>query len=573
MGLPLNNITDIKKADFYDPRSPVPGDRTSSAIVFSILSSLVLIVVSGTGLGVYREFKQSQKKRPENTENLLNGNEQSTDMTQNAEARPKRELRGIWKFLDCFDARKNFDKLVKIKYTDTYDHNLEIFNGIRVLMMLYVVYGHSFIFGTNYIDNLTDMPDLVKQWTLLIIFAALYSVDVFFYMSGFLFAYIGTGKMRKLRPNPLNFIGLCIHRLLRFWPTYVVALIFFWKVLPLLGEGPVWFKMTYYTGLCDGTIWKNFALLDDLLIDNADYCFGWGWYLSNDFQMFLITPLFIWLYIKNRTVGKLAMFALICLSWMLALVIGAELNVRASPPIGGGINNPKAFANYYVRPYIRLPPYFIGILAALIYKEYRDQIGSSFKIGRALKESTIAKNIIAFLGAAILIILVVAVRDLQFDDKAWPDWAHVTFKAFQKSIYVIGLTMLITPILLGDQNLLKRFLAHPIFVPLARLSFTAYLVHLFFVYKNYLDLPFSFHMTYANGTLNTISNAAFSFGGGLILSLLVEVPMANIEGSYLSGGGRKKKPFPKQGVEEKVMGEEREAAIIPIDNEGRVTTN
>jgi len=572
MGLPLDSITKREKTDFYDPKSPVPGNRTTSYIVFGILGLITAITMYGTGLGIYREFKQNQRKKADLSERLLNGDESrehTTDMTnERAQEKPKRELRGIFKLLDCWDARKNFDKIIKVKYTETYDHNLEIFNGIRVLMMLYVVYGHSFIFGTNYIDNLTDMPDLVKDWWLLVIFAALYSVDVFFYMSGFLFAYIGTGKLRKIRPNPLNYIGLCFHRLLRFWPTYVVAILFFWKVLPVLGEGPIWFKMTYYTNLCEDTWWQNVLLADDLLVKNADYCFGWGWYLSNDFQMFLITPIFIWLYIKNRTVGKLAMFGLICLSWILALIIGAELNVRGGPPISGGITNEKGFANYYIRPYIRLPPYFIGILAALMYKEFKDQIGTSWKIGRALKESAIAKNVIAFIGAAIIITLVFCVRPLQLDDKAWPDWAHVTFRAFQKSLYVIALTMLITPILLGDHNLLKRFLAHPIFIPLARLSFSAYLVHLFFVYKNYMDLPFSFHMTYANGTLNTISNAAFSFLGGLILSLTVEIPMANIEAGYLSGGGKKR---PAKKVE--TPQEEREASIIPIDNDGKVSTN
>jgi len=574
MGLPLDKITKENETFFYDPKSSPPGGKGSTISVFVILGLIVSLTLFGTGFGIWSEYKANQRpKKNDNGETLLineQGNVSSSERTEQssvaAEARPKRELRGIYKFLDCFDARKNFEKIVKIKYTDTYDYNLEIFNGIRVMMMLYVVYGHSFLFGTTYIDNLTDVQDLIKDWWLLVLYAALYSVDVFFYMSGFLFAYIGVGKLKKLKATPLNYIGLCIHRLLRFWPTYAVALIFFWKVLPYLGEGPVWFQMTYYTNLCQGTIWQNFLLLDDMLVDGADYCFGWGWYLSNDFQMFLITPFFLWLYIRKRRVGKLAMVAVICGSWVLALIVGDALGITAALPTGGGITNKRGFADYYIKPYIRLPPYFIGILVALMYKEFREEVGWSYKIGNWIKKRAIVKNVIALLGFAMILALVFGLRPMQLDIHAWPMWFQNAWRAFQKGFFVIALTMVITPILLGDNNLLKKFLAHPIFVPLARLSFTAYLVHLFWVYKNYYDLPFSFHLTYTNGTLNTISNAAISFAAGLVLSLTMEIPMANIESNYLSGGKgkgpRPKKAAPAEEVSTQINASEN--SVIPI---------
>lgn len=578
MGLPLDKITGADRTFIYDPKSSPPGGKGTTIAIFVALGLVLGLTLSGTSFGILAEYKEKQraKKNAESNGETLLLNDQGnvraagadeirSEQASVAAERPKRQLRGIEKFLDCFDARKNFEKIIKIKYTDTYDFNLEIFNGIRVMMMLYVVYGHSFLFGTTYIDNLTDVQELIKDWWLLVLYAALYSVDVFFYMSGFLFAYIGVGKLKKLKATPLNYIGLCIHRLLRFWPTYVVALIFFWRVLPYLGEGPVWFQMTYYTGLCEGTIWQNFLLLDDMLVSNADYCFGWGWYLSNDFQMFLITPFFLWLYIKNRRAGKLAMFALICASWAFALIIGDLLGITAALPTGGGITNQKAFADYYIKPYIRLPPYFIGILAALMYKEFREGVGLSSKIGNWMKKRAIVKNLIALIGFGIILLLVFGLRPMQLDINAWPHWFQNTWRAFQKGLFVIAMTMVITPILLGDNNLLKKFLAHPIFVPLARLSFTAYLVHLFWVYKNYYDLPFSFHLTYTNGTLNTISNAAISFAAGLVLSLTMEIPMANIESNYLSGGGKKGPRAPKKPVvEDSTQINASENSVIPI---------
>lgn len=411
--------------------------------------------------------------------------------------------------------------------------------------MLYVVFGHSFLFGTTYIDNLPDLPDFADSWWMLILNAALFSVDVFFYMSGFLFAYIGIGKLKKMRPTPLNFVGLCIHRLLRFWPAYALAILFFWRVLPMMGSGPVWFQMTQYTSLCDTTIWQNFLLLDDFLVQSANYCYGWGWYLSNDFQMFLVTPLFIWLYIKRRRIGKLAMLGLMIVSWIVAIIVGFQLHLKASPPTTGGMTNPSGFADYYVKPYIRLPPYFIGVLAGLMYKEYKDKIGSSYRIGTYLEKSPYARNIVWFFGLMIILLLTFLPRQVQGSGTEylnWPEWFHVLFRAFQKSLYVVGLTMMIIPILVGEKNLFKRFMSHPILVPLARLSFSAYLVHLFWVYKNYFEMPFSYHFTFGNGILNTLSNATIAFLVGLLFALLVEVPMANIETTYVSGAKRSRPP-------------------------------
>jgi len=579
MALPLANISNSSTAAFYDPKAPPPGDKATTIVIFAIVVLVVLCVIAGTALGVYWEVVEEARLKNRGSEKLLResgGDPSSADLTSEnvnrldtssiaPPVKPKKELKGVFKFLDCFDARKNFDKIVKVKYTDSYDFNLEVFNGIRVLMMLYVVYGHTFLFGTNYIDNVSDIPGITNGWGLLIPNAALYAVDVFFYMSGFLFAYIGLGKLKKMKPNALNYFGLGFHRFLRIWPTYAFAVIFFWRVLPYLGEGPMWFKMTYYTQLCEGNAWKNLVLLDDFLVDSADYCFGWGWYLSNDFQMFMVTPIFLWIYIRNRKAGKLGMVALMALSYILALWIGADLHVRGTPPKAGGVTNGKGFSQYYVKPYIRIPPYLIGVLAALMYKEYKEQVGSSYRMFNAIKQSKLARNLVPLTGAVLLLLLTFLPRQVQLDDAAWPDWIHVTWRAFQKSAYVVAMTMVLLPSFLGESTIFKRFLSHPLMVPLARLSFTAYLVHLFWVYFGFFNASASFHFTFRNVTLTTLANGVIAFLAGLVLSLLMEVPMANIEGKYL-GGGRSARPKPKLvNKDGNVAGTEAgDSSIIPI---------
>jgi len=75
------------------------------------------------------------------------------------------------------------------------------------------------------------------------------------------------------------YIGIIVHRIIRIWPTYMVALFFYWKVAPYIGDGPIWRNFYNMTKACDngGFLWNMF------FIDNfgyhgpmgLDYCFGW----------------------------------------------------------------------------------------------------------------------------------------------------------------------------------------------------------------------------------------------------------------------------------------------------------
>jgi hypothetical protein len=55
-----------------------------------------------------------------------------------------------------------------------------------------------------------------------------------------------------------------------------------------------------------------------------DYCFGWGWYLAVDFQLFIITPFIFLAYAKNKKLGflitVLIFFASVLTAFILVLV-------------------------------------------------------------------------------------------------------------------------------------------------------------------------------------------------------------------------------------------------------------
>lgn len=78
--------------------------------------------------------------------------------------------------------------------------------------------------------------------------AAYFAVDTFFWIGGFLITLGMLEQVKKVRNFRNFYFGCVLHRLIRIWPTYVLAILIYWKVAPFLGSGPIW--RTFYTLTC-----------------------------------------------------------------------------------------------------------------------------------------------------------------------------------------------------------------------------------------------------------------------------------------------------------------------------------
>jgi peptidoglycan/LPS O-acetylase OafA/YrhL len=198
-----------------------------------------------------------------------------------------------------------------------------------------------------------------------------FAVYTFFWIGGFLIT-LGMLEQLKKSKNLLKFyIGSIIHRFIRIWPTYVIAILMFWKVATYSGDGPIWKVLYDMSCSCNngGVLWNM------LFIDNfgnhgpvgRDYCFGWGWYLAVDFQLFLITPFILYAYHKNKKLGWIVTFML-----FMASIITAFTQILVNDwhyPIP----NPKLPAQpnfmdkFYYKPWTHASSYCMGIFSGFIY--------------------------------------------------------------------------------------------------------------------------------------------------------------------------------------------------------------
>lgn len=119
------------------------------------------------------------------------------------------------------------------------DSDLNVLNGIRSISMIWVVFGHTMsysISGSVNISSSIEKNSLLKPF-FLIVEAGLFAVDIFFYVGGILLAYV---FLRQANQSRAKYPLALVQRLLRFWPSYLFAMLIYYSVYLHLGDGPRW---------------------------------------------------------------------------------------------------------------------------------------------------------------------------------------------------------------------------------------------------------------------------------------------------------------------------------------------
>ena len=92
------------------------------------------------------------------------------------------------------------------------------------------------------------------------------------------------------------------------------------SVFPTLGHGPVWDSIGKPVTDCYDYWWTNILFMNNLIPGGAgNSCFGIGWYLANDSQFFIISPIIILIYYKSsKYFSWLLFFTLIGISVIIS---------------------------------------------------------------------------------------------------------------------------------------------------------------------------------------------------------------------------------------------------------------
>lgn len=159
----------------------------------------------------------------------------------------------VWRRVEqCFSLELNFKKFCTLRSSN---NDLLVFNGIRFICFMEIIFGHVYEYSLNYASEpLHWLKDGSTTALFNEIYSTFYAVDAFFFLSGFFVTYttLDAKRIRHLKfHKPLSLLLAILHRLIRLWPALIVVIFFFWKISGYFVTGPNTQIHFYYLSYCD----------------------------------------------------------------------------------------------------------------------------------------------------------------------------------------------------------------------------------------------------------------------------------------------------------------------------------
>jgi len=524
----LSEVMEGKELNFIFSKEYNDEPMSAGGVFMVILWVLILLVV---GLGTF--FDQMVKKNSEI------------------------KLGPVSSFLTVFSLIENGKKLFSLP--ESYD-NLQLFNGVRVVGIFWIVYGHCYTYQflgaiSNPFTAIDWLSDLEHKFPEM----GQYLVDVFFLMAGFLLAYLTIAQLKAKRGR-MNWFVFIIHRFIRMIPIYWFALFNFLLLLRYIGSGPQWPLYGDANGVgCQTYWWSNMIFLNNFFPAHEFSCMGWTWYIANDVQFYCMAPIVLILYYRSKLWGYLACFTLFAVNF---ISIGTISSVNHfTPTVLDGLSNKDQFLYLYIKPYTRMAPYIMGLMIGFMYRSYCDMNPSPNKEYEQLEEGGPKTNnyvdpitrlellctkwvfnrwlrYLAYI-AGLTLMFTIGLLPYQIDKHGQDYWTQSqksAFLTFEHFAFSFGFSLILIPMLLGYCRGLLYVLTIRYLAPIAKITFSIYVVHPIVIYWYVFSKDQAIYLQELDIFIHFLATSLISVFLGGLLSLMVESPILTLEKKYLRKG-------------------------------------
>ncbi|XP_063703745.1 nose resistant to fluoxetine protein 6-like [Culicoides brevitarsis] len=404
-----------------------------------------------------------------------------------------------------FSAYRNSRKIFTSK-TYNSPEVLHCLNGIRVLSLIWIVFGHSYMtFLMNPLLNKRELINWLQSYMSCTVLGGSVAVDSFFLLSGVLVCWVILKDYK--RGTPKNLLKLYFHRYLRLAPSFAALVLLCVSLYRYFGDGPLWNKVL--EGLvepCQRNWWSTLLFIQNYY-NPEDICLGHLWYLSVDMQLFIVAPFLIFLMHKwGKKVFPL-LSAMIAASMATAFYNSYrnEFRVSAIDNVIRGRTLAKGRLIYYPT-HIRMGAYIVGLMLGYILFTLKN---------RQIRLPRLAAVFGWILSITNCFTIVFGIYSFQQPDYNASIFVDATYEAIIRVLWALSLSWMIFACVKGYGSIINYFLSLSIWQPLGKLSYAIYLLHypvqIYFVSQQREAVHFS------------NINAIFKFWGDFMMSTCLAV--------------------------------------------------
>ncbi|XP_077989869.1 nose resistant to fluoxetine protein 6-like [Glandiceps talaboti] len=500
-----------------------PPYTTGDYICIVICSILVALMILGTGYDVIWHRKLKRQLRSLELEQDGNLKQKLIDSKMTVGELKKKKPGYFGQFLISFSVITNGRKLLSTEQRGS--STISAINGIRVISMFWVMLGHSLSFGIGYFSNnryVIEIP--LTRFSYMAVYAGVYAVDTFFLLSACLVSYLTLKQIYKNK-GKLNWALFYFHRWWRLTPAFALTVLLSASLVIHIGTGPMHNKtFLIQQELCQKYWWAALLYFNNFYPwpgNLGEMCLGHTWYLQVDMQLFIISPIFLILIYKSFVIGTSVM----AFSTVASIAVVAGLSTYFGFPIGG-YDSTYYNDNYiagddwtYAKPYSRLQVYVVGIFLGYVLCRLN---------GKQIKLNKVVNLLCWALAAGVALTIVYGLYPTT--QGAHPDqWIAVLYLATSRFAFVVAVAWVIFACATGNGGPVNVLLSWNAWIPLARLTYCAYLIHIFVMFLYNGNIRELIHYTDITTTYIFIANVVVSYLCAFVYSLAIESPMIGLE--------------------------------------------
>ncbi|XP_063860036.1 uncharacterized protein LOC135100742 isoform X3 [Scylla paramamosain] len=357
-------------------------------------------------------------------------------------------------------------------------------------------------------------------------------------------AYTNLSKMLQVNPKATPGNITCLHAM-SIIPAIGLMCGFQATVMRFFVSGPwsyVW--NMYWQPTCAKNWWKDVTFVNNFIQDGGS-CLGQTWYIAADMQMYLVAPLIIVPVYFYKNIGKAWLLLLTALSTIIpaAIIYAKDLPPTLLIAIDQSLSE-KYFNLVYLPPWTRTSPWLVGIWVGYIFFK---QGNTRYKMSALVV--TVGWTLAAITG--LLVVFGMYSYNHFISPTPYELMSRLTYGGLHRLAWGAALGWLVFACHNGYGGVVNRFLSHPMWQPVSRLTYATYLVAFpvqYFLFYNSRDV---YYFTHVNAIISTVGAVVIAIGVAVLLSLMAESPIVGIEKLLLrpNPGSSPRKPAVQENVE------------------------